>query len=310
MTAIRVSGLFKKYGDVVALNYVDLEVPRGSLFGLLGPNGAGKSTLIRIAVGLLRQDKGSVEVLGLNPAHHHREVLSRVGYVPELPSFPEFMRGEEYLRFVSDLYGLGRDSRSRVSEVLSIVGLQGASKRRIGSYSKGMIQRLAIAQALLPDPELLILDEPLMGIDPEARIQFRELFSNLVSRGKTILYSSHVLEEVERISSHIAIINKGKIVMSGSREELQDLIGEGRVLEIELFNEIPGIERSVEEVEGVLKVYSSGNVIRVVLRSDDKDRLVRRNISEVIYRRGGIIVGMRIRSAAIDEIFLEAIKRT
>lgn len=310
MTAIRVSGLFKKYGDVVALNYVDLEVPRGSLFGLLGPNGAGKSTLIRITVGLLRQDKGSVEVLGLNPAHHHREVLSRVGYVPELPSFPEFMRGEEYLRFVSDLYGLGRDSRSRVSEVLSIVGLQGTSKRRIGSYSKGMIQRLAIAQALLPDPELLILDEPLMGIDPEARIQFRELFSNLVSRGKTILYSSHVLEEVERISSHIAIINKGKIVMSGSREELQDLIGEGRVLEIELFNEIPGIERSVEEVEGVLKVYSSGNVIRVVLRSDDKDRLVRRNISEVIYRRGGIIVGMRIRSAAIDEIFLEAIKRT
>ncbi len=308
MIALRTSGLVKRYGDIVALDGVDLEIPRGSLFGLLGPNGAGKSTLIRISVGLLKQDQGSIEVLGLDPVKRHREVLSRVGYVPELSSFPEFMSGEEYLRLVSELYGLGRDPKGRVSEILSIVGLERVSRRKIGSYSKGMIQRLAIAQALLPDPELLILDEPLMGIDPEARIQFRDLFADLVSRGKTILYSSHVLEEVERISSHIAIINKGRIVASGSREELSGLLGGGVILEIELFEEIPGIEKIIEEIDGVLKTYTRGNIVHAVLRNDDKDRLVRKNVSEAIHSKGGIVVGMRIKPMAMDEIFLKAIR--
>ncbi len=309
MAVLRASGLVKRYGDIVALDNVDIEVPKGSLFGLLGPNGAGKSTFIRISVGLLKQDQGSIEVLGLDPLSSHREILSKVGYVPETPSFPDFMRGEEYLRLVADLYGLGRGSRERISEVLSIVGLQGASKRKIGSYSKGMVQRLAIAQALLPDPELLILDEPLMGIDPEARIQFKDLFIGLASKGRTILYSSHVLEEVERISSHIAIINKGRIVVSGSKEELSGILEGERVLEIELFNEVPGIERTIKETEGVLRVSLAGRVITVIMRGEDKDGLMRKNISEIIQSRGGIIIGMRIKPITIDEIFLKAMKK-
>ena len=192
--------------------------------------------------------------------------------------------------------------------MLSIVGLQKASRRKIGSYSKGMVQRLAIAQALLPDPELLILDEPLMGIDPEARIQFRDLFIDLASKGKTILYSSHVLEEVERVSSHIAIINKGKIVASGSKEELSELLGGGRVLEIELFRDIPGIEELIKGIDGVLEARSTGNIIKIILRDEDKDRIVRKNISETIQSRGGIIIDMRIKSVTIDEIFLKAVR--
>ncbi len=308
MAVLKASGLVKKYRDIVALNDVNLEVPRGSLFGLLGPNGAGKSTFIRISVGLLRQDQGSIEVLGLDPASNHKEILYRVGYVPETPSFPEFMTGEEYLKLVSDLYGLGRSSRERVAEMLSIVGLQKASKRKIGSYSKGMVQRLAIAQALLPDPELLILDEPLMGIDPEARIQFRDLFIDLASKGKTILYSSHVLEEVERVSSHIAIINKGRIVASGSKEELSGLLGGGRMLEIELFNNIPGIEELIKGIDGVMEAYSMGSTIRIILRDEDRDRIIRKNISETIQSRGGIIIDMRMKPVTIDEIFLKAVR--
>ncbi|MEM2203245.1 MAG: ABC transporter ATP-binding protein [Sulfolobales archaeon] len=308
MAVLKASGLVKRYRDIVALNDVSLEVPRGSLFGLLGPNGAGKSTFIRISVGLLRQDQGSIEVLGLDPISNHKEILHRVGYVPETPSFPEFMTGEEYLKLVSDLYGLGRGSRERVSEILSIVGLQKASKRKIGSYSKGMVQRLAIAQALLPDPELLILDEPLMSIDPEARIQFRDLFIDLASKGKTILYSSHVLEEVERVSSHIAIMNKGRIVASGSKEELSGLIGGGRVLEIELFRDIPGIEELIKGIDGVLEARSTGNIIKIILRDEDRDRIVRKNISETIQSRGGIIIDMRIKPVTIDEIFLKAVR--
>jgi ABC-2 type transport system ATP-binding protein len=307
---IRAKDVFKRYGNIAALNGVDLEVPRGSLYSLLGPNGAGKSTLIRILVGLIKQDRGYIEILGLDPHSRHSEVMSRVGYVPELPSFPDFMSGEEYLRLTADLYGLGRDSRTRISEVLSLVGLERASGRKIGTYSKGMIQRLAIAQAILPDPELLILDEPLMGIDPEARIQFKDLFVGLAEKGKTILYSSHVLEEVERISTHIAIINKGRIVASGTREDVEAILKGDKEVEITLYEEIPGVSRLIEGVEGVKRVEAIGNRIKVYISGDGDDKIIRKRIYEVIRESGGYIIEMRLGRASIEDLFLRAIEKT
>jgi len=307
---IRAKDVFKRYGNIAALNGVDLEVPRGSLYSLLGPNGAGKSTLIRILVGLIKQDRGYIEILGLDPHSRHSEVMSRVGYVPELPSFPDFMTGEEYLRLTADLYGLGRDSRTRISEVLSLVGLERASGRKIGTYSKGMIQRLAIAQAILPDPELLILDEPLMGIDPEARIQFKDLFVGLAKKGKTMLYSSHVLEEVERISTHIAIINKGRIVASGTREDVEAILKGDKEVEITLYEEIPGVSRLFEGVEGVKRVEAIGNRIKVYISGDGDDKIIRKRIYEVIRESGGYIIEMRLGRASIEDLFLRAIEKT
>jgi ABC-2 type transport system ATP-binding protein len=307
---IRAKDVFKRYGNIAALNGVDLEVPRGSLYSLLGPNGAGKSTLIRILVGLIKQDRGYIEILGLDPHSRHSEVMSRVGYVPELPSFPDFMSGEEYLRLTADLYGLGRDSRTRISEVLSLVGLERASGRKIGTYSKGMIQRLAIAQAILPDPELLILDEPLMGIDPEARIQFKDLFVGLAKKGKTMLYSSHVLEEVERISTHIAIINKGRIVASGTREDVEAILKGDKEVEITLYEEIPGVSRLIEGVEGVKRVEAIGNRIKVYISGDGDDKIIRKRIYEVIRESGGYIIEMRLGRASIEDLFLRAIEKT
>jgi ABC-2 type transport system ATP-binding protein len=307
---IRAKDVFKRYGNIAALNGVDLEVPRGSLYSLLGPNGAGKSTLIRILVGLIKQDRGYIEILGLDPHSRHSEVMSRVGYVPELPSFPDFMSGEEYLRLTADLYGLGRDSRTRISEVLSLVGLERASGRKIGTYSKGMIQRLAIAQAILPDPELLILDEPLMGIDPEARIQFKDLFVGLAKKGKTMLYSSHVLEEVERISTHIAIINKGRIVASGTREDVEAILKGDKEVEITLYEEIPGVSRLIEGVEGVKRVEAIGNRIKVYVSGDGDDKIIRKRIYEVIRESGGYIIEMRLGRASIEDLFLRAIEKT
>jgi ABC-2 type transport system ATP-binding protein len=307
---IRAKDVFKRYGNIAALNGVDLEVPRGSLYSLLGPNGAGKSTLIRILVGLIKQDRGYIEILGLDPHSRHSEVMSRVGYVPELPSFPDFMSGEEYLRLTADLYGLGRDSRTRISEVLSLVGLERASGRKIGTYSKGMIQRLAIAQAILPDPELLILDEPLMGIDPEARIQFKDLFVGLAKKGKTILYSSHVLEEVERISTHIAIINKGRIVASGTKEDVEAILKGDKEVEITLYEEIPGVSRLIEGVSGVKRVEAIGNRIKVYISGDGDDKIIRKRIYEVIRESGGYIIEMRLGRASIEDLFLRAIEKT
>ena len=307
---IRAKDVFKRYGNIAALNGVDLEVPRGSLYSLLGPNGAGKSTLIRTLVGLIKQDRGYIEILGLDPHSRHSEVMSRIGYVPELPSFPDFMSGEEYLRLTADLYGLGRDSRTRISEVLSLVGLERASGRKIGTYSKGMIQRLAIAQAILPDPELLILDEPLMGIDPEARIQFKDLFVGLAKKGKTMLYSSHVLEEVERISTHIAIINKGRIVASGTREDVEAILKGDKEVEITLYEEIPGVSRLIEGVSGVKRVEAIGNRIKVYISGDGDDKIIRKRIYEVIRESGGYIIEMRLGRASIEDLFLRAIERT
>jgi len=305
--ALRAEGLFKRYGDVVALDGIDIDIPRGSLYGLLGPNGAGKSTFIRICVGLIRQDRGYVEVLGLDPHTRHSEAMQRVGYVPELPSFPDFMSGEEYLRFTADLYGLGRDAKSRVSETLSLVGLERASRRKIGSYSKGMVQRLAIAQAILPDPGLLIMDEPLMGVDPEARIQFKDLFVNLARRGKTILYSSHVLEEVERISTHIAIINRGRIVASGTREEVEAVLRGEKEVEVSLYEEIPGISSALRDVEGVMRVEVMGRKLKIYIRGDGDDVAIRKRIYDVVRDRGGAIIEMKLSKASIEELFLRAI---
>jgi ABC-2 type transport system ATP-binding protein len=236
--------------------------------------------------------------------------MSRVSYVPELPSFPDFMSGEEYLRLTADLYGLGRDSRTRISEVLSLVGLERASGRKIGTYSKGMIQRLAIAQAILPDPELLILDEPLMGIDPEAKIQFKDLFVGLAKKGKTMLYSSHVLEEVERISTHIAIINKGRIVASGTREDVEAILKGDKEVEITLYEEIPGVSRLIEGVEGVKRVEAIGNRVKVYISGDGDDKIIRKRIYEVIRESGGYIIEMRLGRASIEDLFLRAIERT
>lgn len=307
---LRSEGVFKRYGEIVALNGVDLAIPRGSLYGLLGPNGAGKSTFIRICVGLIKQDRGYVEIFGMDPSSRRADVMSRIGYVPELPSFPEFMSGEEYLKLVTDLYGLGRDSRSRISEVLSMVGLEKVSKRRISTYSKGMVQRLAIAQAILPNPELLILDEPLMGIDPEARIGFKDLFVKLVKEGKTILYSSHVLEEVERISTHIAIINRGRIVVSGTREEVEAALRGDKEVEVTLYEEVPGISSLIRDIDGVKDVIEIGNKIKIYISGDGDDKITRKKICEAINRSGGSIIEMRLGRASIEDLFLKAIEKT
>ena len=308
IAALRAIGLYKKYGNIVALNGVDLEIPRNAIFGLLGPNGAGKSTLIRIAIGLIRQDRGSIEVLGMDPQKSHTEILSRVGYVPETPSLPEFMSAEEYLEFTAKLYGMG-SYRERIREVLSLVGLENAARRKIGTYSKGMTQRLAIAQAILPDPELLILDEPLMGIDPEARIEFKELFINLARRGRTILYSSHVLEEVERVSTHIAIINRGRIAAVGTKEELSTMLRGEKIVEVEIYENSPPDIKSLEGIEGVIRVSIDGPRIRVYVGRDADDRAIRMRISEEIHRAGRHIVEMRLVTASIEELFLRAIGR-
>ncbi len=218
--AIETRGLTKRFGSILALDRLDLAVPRGSIFGLLGPNGAGKTTTIRILAGLARPTAGSALVAGVPVGLGQPELRRRLGYLDQDPRFYSWMKGRELLELVGRLYGLGgAELRTRVAGMLERTGLAGAAERRIGGYSGGMRQRLGIAQALVHGPELLILDEPVSSLDPEGRRDLLELVAGL--RGEaTVVFSTHVLADVERICDRVAILDRGRRVTEGPLEEL------------------------------------------------------------------------------------------
>ena len=218
--AIEASGLTKQFGAILALDRLDLVVPRGSIFGLLGPNGAGKTTTIRILTGLARPTAGSASVAGVEVGLDEPELRRRLGYLDQDPRFYSWMKGRELLELVGRLHGFsGSELRSRVAEMLARTGLTAAAERRIGGYSGGMRQRLGIAQALLHRPQLLFLDEPVSSLDPEGRRDLLELIAGL--RGEaTVVFSTHVLSDVERICDRVAILDRGRRVTEGPLAEL------------------------------------------------------------------------------------------
>ena len=218
--AIEARGLTKRFGSVLALDGLDLVVPTGSIFGLLGPNGAGKTTTIRILTGLARPTAGSASVVGIEVGLDQPELRRRIGYLDQDPRFYSWMKGWELLELVGRLHGLtGSELRTRVGDMLARTGLLGAAGRRIGGYSGGMRQRLGIAQALLHRPQILFLDEPVSSLDPEGRRDLLELIAGL--RGEaTVVFSTHVLSDVERICDRVAILDRGRRVTEGPLEDL------------------------------------------------------------------------------------------
>ena len=219
---VEVRGLVKRYGGVRAVDDVDLTVEVGDIYGYLGPNGAGKTTTLRMLLGLIRRDGGSVSLFGRDPAHGIG-ALEGVGGFVESPTFYPYLSGWENLRLLGALDG-GVDG-SRTEEVLDQVELRGRARDRVGTYSLGMRQRLGIAAALLREPRLLILDEPANGLDPAGIRDMRSLIASLPDRGVTVLYSSHLLAEVEEVCNRVAIVNDGRIAFEGRLDELRASFG-------------------------------------------------------------------------------------
>jgi ABC-2 type transport system ATP-binding protein len=220
--AIEARGLTKTFGSILALDRLDLSVPRGSVFGLLGPNGAGKTTTIRILAGLARATAGSASVAGIDVGLDVPELHRQIGYLDQDPRFYGWMTGRELLEFVGRLHGLaGPTLRARVAEMLERIGLEAAANRRIGAYSGGMRQRLGIAQAILHGPSILFLDEPVSSLDPEGRRDLLELIASLQGEA-TVVVSTHVLSDVERICDRVAILDRGRQVTEGPLQELLD----------------------------------------------------------------------------------------
>jgi ABC-2 type transport system ATP-binding protein len=243
--AILARNLKKFYGAKAAVDGLDLEVPRGSFFGFLGPNGAGKSTTIRMLTGLIPADSGSIEILGYKLPEQELEVKRRIGLVPDESLLFDRLTGIEYLEFVGRMYGLDRlAARERGRGLLDLFELH-EDRKIIAEYSKGMRKRVAMAASLIHHPELFLMDEPFEGVDAVGARLMKDILHDLVRRGATIFLTSHVLEVVERLCDRIAIINNGRIVTSGTLEELR---AGGESLE-DAFVRIVGGGHSLERLE-------------------------------------------------------------
>lgn len=222
-------GLTKRYGTLTALDQLDLDVPRGSVFGIIGPNGAGKSTTFAILATLLRPTAGTAMVCGADPTKHPRAVRRRLGYMPDVMGVYDRLRVDEYLQFHAAAYGVARNEWPElVDGLLELVDLDVKRDAMVDGLSRGMKQRLSLARSLVHDPDLLILDEPASGLDPRARIEFRQLLAELQRLGKTILISSHILAELQQMCSDIAVIEAGRLLASGAPAAILEQLGGGR----------------------------------------------------------------------------------
>jgi ABC-2 type transport system ATP-binding protein len=296
----------KFYGKFKALDSVSFSVDKGWVYGYLGPNGAGKTTTIRIILGLLKPNQGEVQITGANPSRDPVQAFRSVGYASELPTLQTFFTAEQLLDFMGKMFGLSTQTRKEKTwQLLDLVGLKEWGKKKIGTYSKGMVQRLSVALALINDPMVLIMDEPTIGMDPEAAVHFRSLFINLSKEGKTIFISSHLLDEVQRICTHVGMINKGKIVFSGPIEQVLEAFTQQWVVEAELEKVTENIVSSLRAFEFVKDVRVEENKLTIELK-EKKD--VRGEISSEIFRQKGVLLGLSLRKVTLEDAYLQALK--
>ena len=250
--AIETQGLTKRFGDVLAVDHVDLSVRSGEIFGFLGPNGAGKSTTMRMLVGLIQPTDGSARVAGFDVVTESLEAKRRIGYLAENPYVYEKLTGAEFLQFVGDMYGVdAREGRERATEFIGVLGLADDADRLIEGYSRGMRQKLGLVAALLHDPEVLFLDEPTSGLDPRSARVVKDLLVLLASRGRTVFFSTHVLEIAQHMCHRVGIINGGRLVTVGSLDELR-AHGRAEASLEDIFMELTG-GAEMEELSRILR---------------------------------------------------------
>ena len=306
---IEVRDLGKDYGKFTALASLRLAIPEGTCFGFLGPNGAGKSTTIKILTNLLRPTRGRAEIFGIDVQRHPREALRRVGAVIETPEFYGYLSPNEILAYAGRLRGMSRkDIGARGDEVLKLVKLGNWTDERIETFSKGMKQRLAIAQALLHEPDLLILDEPTSGLDPRGMAEVRDILKSLKKEGRTIFMSSHLLGEVQEVCDSAALIDRGKLLLQGT---LDDLAKRAETTAVQAtFLAAPSEEDLawMRGLPGVRAVNLGGNGgVEMRLGSEPE---VQAAVLEALVRRGLRVSSFRLVGTALEQLYLEQIQES
>lgn len=264
MKIVKINELTKKFGDVVAVDNISLEIAEGEIYGLLGPNGAGKSTLINIICGLLLMDKGQVAILGKDNRKESYFTRKNIGIVPQDIAIYENLTAYENINFFAGLYGLrGSELKARTEEALEFVGLADKAKNMPQEFSGGMKRRLNIACAIAHRPKLIIMDEPTVGIDPQSRNHIMQSVQKLNAMGCTVIYTSHYMEEVEEICSRVAIIDHGKVIAEGTKDELTAIITNTNSvwITVDAVNRVK--EGELKEIIGVLGVEISENTVKI-----------------------------------------------
>ena len=277
MAAIELVGLTKRFGDVVAVNDLELEVREGEIFGFLGPNGAGKSTTIDMLLDFVRPTSGTVRVLGHDAQAEGEAVRERTGVLPDAYHVYDRLTGRRHLEFVLEMKGVDEDP----DELLERVRIADAADRKAGGYSKGMRQRLVLAMALVGDPDLLVLDEPSTGLDPNGARELREIVREENARGTTVFFSSHAMEQVEAVCDRVAIVDRGELVAVDTVEGLRDATDAGQVLYVYVDDLDDAVAERVARIDGVDSAARDEDRLRVSVAHDSKFAVLRAIDAEV-----------------------------
>jgi ABC-2 type transport system ATP-binding protein len=305
---IEVKDLVKSYGTIPAVDRVTFSVPKGTILGLLGPNGAGKTTSMRVLTTSLPPTSGKASVAGFDVVDKPQEVRKRIGYLPEIPPIYGDMSVISYLRFVADIKEVPKDRKAdRVGEVLEQLALEDMGQRLIGHLSLGYRQRVGLAQALLHDPEVLILDEPTRGLDPKQILEIRKLIKSLSGR-KTIVLSTHILPEVASTCDDVVIIDQGRVVAADSVENLSQRLAGGKTLEVEVKGPSPEVQAALGKVEGVASVRALGREARGAGRFEvatDGSPEAREALFHCVVRNKWILLQMTPVGLSLEDIFLK-----
>jgi ABC-2 type transport system ATP-binding protein len=301
---VETKNLTKRYREKLAVNSLNLTVEEGEVFGFLGPNGAGKTTTILMLLGLTEPSGGQVSVCGFDPTRESIEVKKRVGYLPENPGFYDDISARENLLYMARLNRIPEDeARRRTAKVLDQVGLPDDGRRLVREFSRGMKQRLGIAEVLVKEPKAVILDEPTLGIDPDGAIRILELITDLNRQhGLTVMLSSHQLQQVQQVCSRVGIIVKGKLIVQGEMDTLGKAILKGREWNflLEVSGNIDGLERDLQSIPGVDEVEKRTHGWFLRCTTD-----VRAEVVSLVARKGAQLLQLRSEDPTLEEIYLK-----
>lgn len=300
---IETRGLTKHYGDQVAVDNLDLTVKRGEVFGLLGPNGSGKTTTILMLLGLTEPTAGTVRVLGFDPAREPLRVKARVGYLPDQVGFYDELTARENLVYIAKLNGLRRsEARARINQVLAQMGLSEVADRRVATFSRGMRQRLGVAEILLKHPRLIILDEPTQGLDPEVAREFLDIIRNLKAEGITVLLASHLLYQVQAVCDRVGLFRDGRMVLQGTVKELaQRVLGGAYRVYLEAEGPAATLEDALKAVPGVVSVRrANAHVYQLETQRD-----LRPEVARVVISAGGRLRSLNLEEPNLEEVYAQ-----
>lgn len=301
--SIKLNNVIKRYGSNLAVDNITLEIENGEIFGLLGPNGAGKSTTIKMIMGLLKANSGEITVNGIDVRKNSLEAKKILGLVPQELAIYENMTARENVDFLARLYGLrGKDLKEKVNEALEFTGLMEKEKEVVKKFSGGMKRRLNIACAIVHQPEIIIMDEPTVGIDPQSRNHILQSIKELNKRGATIIYTSHYMEEVEAICSRVGIIDFGKLIALGSKNELVNAASEEQKITIEAYNISFSPIDEIKKINGVIHVDLKENTIEIITKCANES--LQKILSKLL--EGSVVVrNIEIKEADLESVFLK-----